>query len=84
MIGPCIGGVDDSVRRRNVWRLLAISCAAGRNGTVITGVGDGLSSDFNLGIGPPRAPYCRGLAPQVGKPVIEGKCSQLLILIACE
>ena len=66
------------------WRLLAISCAAGRNGTVITGVGDGLSSDFNLGIGPPRAPYCGGLAPQVGKPVIEGKRSQRFTVNPCD
>ena len=51
-------GVDDSLCRRNVRRLLAISCAAGGNGAVISGVGDSVPPDFYLGIGPPWATDC--------------------------
>jgi len=56
-------GVDDSLRRRNVRRLLAISCAAGCHGTAISGVGDRLPPDFYLGIGPSWASDCGGFAP---------------------
>lgn len=77
-------GVDDSLCRRNVRRLLAISCAAGGNGAVISGVGDGVPFDFYLGIGPSRASDCGGLAPQVGEPVIEGKRSQRFTVNPCD
>ena len=75
-------GVDDSFRRCNVRRLLAISCAAGGNGTVVSGVGDRIPPDFYLGIGSPRASDCGGPTPPVGKPVIEGKPGQPFILIS--